>query len=215
MLIKSIQKKRGDFKFLYANSSFLIISFIIGARLTYVVANARYYMYDLPQIFALWDKGLSFWGGLILTLAGLFFKTRVHKESFNKWMDYLAEPFLYALPIAYIGKFFDGMGYGAKTDLPLGIAFKNMDVAIISPVHPTQLYGAVLMTIGILITRTYFKKYPEHTKIPGYKATWIIAVIAIAASRPSASTTVYVPSPSSYHRPMSRVAVAPTKAVLT
>ena len=183
LLIKSMQKKRDDFKFLYENSSFFIISFIIGARVTYIITNTSYYFYDFNlhsvfQIFAFWDKGMSFWGGLIFIFIALFLRTRKEKESFKKWMDYISEPFLYALPIAYIGKFFDGMGYGAKTDLPFGIAFKNMNVAIIAPVHPTQLYGALLFMVGILITRKYFKRNADLIKVPGYKTTFIIGVIS-------------------------------------
>ncbi len=183
LLIKSIQKKRGDFKFLYENSTFFILSFIIGARITYVIANLPSYFYEINlqsffQVFAFWDQGFSFWGGLIFILAAIYWKTRSGKESFKKWVDYLSEPFLYALPIAYIGKFFDGIGYGSKTDLPIGIAFENMDVAIISRVHPTQVYGALLFLLAIFVTKKYFEKKPELTRIPGYKAAFIIAIIS-------------------------------------
>lgn len=182
-LIKSIQKKRDDFKFLYENGSFIILCFIIGARIFHVVMNASYYFYELNirsifGIFAFWDKGFSFWGGLGAGLLALLHATGKNKESFKKWMDYIMGPFLYALPIIYIGKFFDGIGYGRETELPIGIAFENMDIAIISPVHPTQLYGALLFGIAILITNKYFEIRKERLNIEGFKATFIILLLS-------------------------------------
>lgn len=187
LLIKSIQKKRDDFKLLYENSSFIMISFVIGSRIIHIIANASYYFYEINlrsifSIFAFWDKGFSFWGGLLSALIALLYTTRKNKESFKKWMDYVTEPFLYALPVVYIGKFFDGIGYGSKTDLPIGIAFKNMDIPIISPVHPTQIYGTILFCISIYITKIYFKKRKEDLKIQGFKATFIIMLISISSS---------------------------------
>ncbi|MDP4008443.1 MAG: prolipoprotein diacylglyceryl transferase [Candidatus Peregrinibacteria bacterium] len=183
LLIKSLQKKRDDFKLLYENSSFIIISFIIGARIVHVISNASYYFYEINlrsifSIFAFWDKGFSFWGGLLSSVIALLYITRKNKESFKKWMDYVMGPFLYALPVVYIGKLFDGIGYGSKTDLPIGIAFKNMDIPIISPVHPTQIYGTVLFCISIFITREYFKRKKEDLRIQGFKATFIIMLIS-------------------------------------
>lgn len=183
LLVRSIQKKREDFKFLYENSTFLIIWFIIGARVSHIGANMSYYFYDISlqsffSLFAIWDKGFSFWGGLIFALLAMYYATRKHKESFTKWADYIAEPFLYALPISYIGKFFDGMGYGSKTDLPIGIAFKNMNVAIISPVHPTQLYGAAMLVAVIFGVRHLNKTRPDLMKISGMRTSVVVGLIA-------------------------------------
>lgn len=184
-LIKSIQKKRDDFKLLYEHSTFIIICFILGARFFHIVANVNYYfdagnVKSIFGIFAFWDKGFSFWGGVLASLLGLLHITRKNKESFRKWMDYIAGPFLYALPIIYVGKFFDGLGYGAKTDLPIGIAFKNMDIAIISPVHPTQIYGTLLLCAVILFTKKYFEKKKELLEINGFKATFIVMLISVS-----------------------------------
>lgn len=185
LLIKGIQKKRDDFKLLYENSSFMILSFVIGARAMHVLVNSDYYFYEINLrtalgIFAFWDKGFSFWGGILTGLLALHHVTKKNKEPFKKWMDYIMGPFLYTLPIIYVGKFFDGLGYGAKTDLPIGIAFKNMDIAIISPVHPTQLYGTALFLIAILITKKYFENRKEDLEIQGYRATFIIMLISIS-----------------------------------
>ncbi|MBT6068817.1 hypothetical protein HOG48_03605 [Candidatus Peregrinibacteria bacterium] len=183
LLVKAIQKNRGDFKFLYQNSTALIIGFFIGARFTHVATNFSYYFYDFSlhsflSTFTIWDKGFSFWGGLITVLFMIYMKTRTRKESFKKWMDYMTEPFLYALPIAYLGKFLDGMGYGTKTDLPIGIAFKNMNVSIIDPVHPTQIYSMTLLIIAILIFRHVQKSKPKLRQIKGARSSFAIGLIS-------------------------------------
>jgi len=185
LLAKSIQKRREDFKLLYENSSFIIICFILGARVVHVIANTSYYFYEINLksilgVLAFWDKGFSFWGGILFALIALRHITKKHGESFKKWMDYIIGPFLYSMPIIYIGKFFDGMGYGSKTDLPIGIAFENLDIAIISPVHPVQIYGALLFCISIFATKIYFERKKEDLGIQGFKATFIIMLISIS-----------------------------------
>ncbi len=181
--IKNIQKHRGDFKFVYEESTFLLISFIVGARLTSVIGNIGDYIQDLGSflhIFAIWDKGFSFWGGMIVTLLALRYKTKQVKEPFKKWMDYLCEPFLYAMPIVAIGRFFDGAGYGSKTDLPFGVSFINMDVAIVTPVHPVQLYSALLFCLVIFIVRRWNIRYKEYAEYDGAKASLVICLSSLA-----------------------------------
>lgn len=183
ILVKNLHKKRDDFKFIYNEIISLLIILIVGARIGYVAQNLSAFtegFYGFLHIFAIWDNGFSFITGLIFMLIALYFKTKEYEESFKKWLDNLTEAYLYITPLIAIGKFFDGVAYGAKTDLPIGISFNNMNVAIMTPVHPTQIYSALLLTMSILLTRYYFKKYPDRAVIDGSKASLIIGLIAIS-----------------------------------
>jgi phosphatidylglycerol:prolipoprotein diacylglycerol transferase len=106
------------------------------------------------KLFAVWEGGMSFHGGLIgATLAGLYF-IRKHKLRFYPLADvcFLAAPV--GLGLGRIGNFINGELYGRVTDSPLGMIFPGGGNL---PRHPSQLYeacleGPVMLLIMYIIT---------------------------------------------------------------
>ena len=115
---------------------------ILGGRLGYILFyNLAFYLAHPAKLFAVWEGGMSFHGGLIgATLAGLYF-IRKHKLRFYALADigFLAAPV--GLGLGRIGNFINGELYGRVTDLPWGMVFPGGGNL---PRHPSQLYEACL-----------------------------------------------------------------------
>jgi len=115
---------------------------ILGGRLGYILFyNLSYYLSHPAKLFAVWEGGMSFHGGLTgAIVAGIFF-IRKHKIGFYQLADigFLAGPV--GLGLGRIGNFINGELYGRVTDLPWGMVFPSGGPL---PRHPSQLYEAFL-----------------------------------------------------------------------
>lgn len=142
--------------FLYKNILYIILSGFLMGRFVYILEHLQTFLdYPLSMLFV-WDLHLSFFGGLYgLILALAFFSYR-HKENFWSWFDILLLSLLAFLFFIHLGHFFNGTQYGKLTDLPWGIAFDNPNIRYLSPIHPTQLYSALLtlMVVGYTLKRS-------------------------------------------------------------
>ncbi len=115
---------------------------IIGGRTGYVL------FYDLPvylshplKIFAVWEGGMSFHGGLAGgILAGIYF-ARKKKTPVYLMTDIVAPSVPIGLCLGRIGNFINGDLYGRVTDLSWGMVFPRGGNL---PRHPSQLYEAFL-----------------------------------------------------------------------
>jgi len=118
------------------------VGVIMGGRLGYILFyNLPYYISNPMKLFAVWEGGMSFHGGLIgAVLASLYF-LRKHKLRFYPLADiaFLAAPV--GLGFGRIGNFINAELYGRVTDLPWGVVFPGGGPL---PRHPSQLYEAVL-----------------------------------------------------------------------
>ena len=132
------------------------IGAVVGGRLGYVLFyKPEYYLSNLAEVFYLQQGGMSFHGGLVGVIAGIFLFSRKIKLSFMAVADFVA-------PVAPIGLFFGRMGnfinqelWGKVTDVPWGIVFTNGGPL---PRHPSMLYeaileGLVLMAVLWLVAR--------------------------------------------------------------
>lgn len=134
---------------------------LIISRLSFVFFHTELYFYrfqfkNMMKIFALWDKGLSFWGAALAWFFGIWFLARRHENApvnTSRLWDIFFPAVLIGMFFGNIGAFLDGINYGTPTNLPWGMAFRNANVKYISEIHPTQLYAAfyVLVVAGILL----------------------------------------------------------------
>ena len=159
--------KRLQLNFIYSNSVNIFIFGLIFARLFFVTENYQLYFPDLSLnsflgTFYIWDKGLSFVGGLIGITASLAYYSWKEKEQTKKWLDILTISTISGLVIGHIGRFLDGSSYGRETNLPWGILFESPSIKYAVPIHPTQLYAAlysiiIAVLLLILFTKSTFK----------------------------------------------------------
>jgi len=120
------------------------LGIILGGRLGYVLFyNLSEYLAHPLQIFAVWEGGMSFHGGLAgAVLGGLWFAHR-KKIAFLALADlgFLSAPI--GLFLGRIGNFINGELYGRVTDVPWGMVFPDPRAGNL-PRHPSQLYEAIL-----------------------------------------------------------------------
>ena len=115
---------------------------ILGGRGGYILFyNLSYYIAHPLKVFAVWEGGMSFHGGLTgAVLAGLYFARKKNIAFFQ-----LADICFQAAPIGLffgrIGNFINGELYGRVTDVAWGIVFPGGGPL---PRHPSQLYEAAL-----------------------------------------------------------------------
>lgn len=119
-----------------------VIGVIAGARLGYVLFyGLSGYLKAPPTIFAIWDGGMSFHGGLIgILLAGVVESRRL-KLPFAT----LADVGSVGAPIGFffgrLANFVNDELWGRVTNVPWAIVFPTGGLV---PRHPSQLYEAAL-----------------------------------------------------------------------
>ena len=122
---------------------------VLGGRLGYVLFyNLDFYLNNPLHLFAVWEGGMSFHGGLLGVLAGVLFFARQKDINFFSLMDMLAQCAPIGLGLGRIGNFINGELFGRVTDVPWGIVFPEGGNL---PRHPSQLYEAALEGIALFL----------------------------------------------------------------
>jgi phosphatidylglycerol:prolipoprotein diacylglycerol transferase len=146
-------------------SFYIILSAIIGSRLLFVLINYPHYLKHPLDFFKVWEGGLVFYGGLILSfLTGLWIIRR-QKLPFRETADLMAPSIAIGQVFGRLGCFAAGCCFGQPTNRFWGVIFKQPDSLAPTgiPLHPTQLYEALLALV-IFIILWLFK---ERQKVPG------------------------------------------------
>ena len=148
-------------------SVYIIIAAVVGSRLFYVLFHLGDYANPL-RIFALWEGGATFYGGLILAIAVSVWFTRRKNLAFLGVADIMAPSIALGMAFTRIGCFLSGCCYGRPTEMPWGVLFppscpageSAADAAFSLGVdfvhlHPTQvyssLYGFVIFAVLLLV----------------------------------------------------------------
>ncbi|MBN1826167.1 MAG: prolipoprotein diacylglyceryl transferase [Candidatus Eisenbacteria bacterium] len=124
----------------------IMIASVVGSRLLYVIPYWDYFAAEPARIFAVWEGGLTMYGGLIAAVAVSAVFTRRAGISFRRTADVTAPSIALGLGITRIGCFFNGCCFGHPTACALGVRFPAHSAAGAEfpgvPIHPTQLYAA-------------------------------------------------------------------------
>jgi phosphatidylglycerol:prolipoprotein diacylglycerol transferase len=153
----------------------LMVGAIIGARAVYVATYWRDEFASQPvsEIFMIQHGGLVYYGGLIgATFAG-FIYIRWKKLALWKIADVLAPSIALGNVFGRIGCLLNGCCYGRACSLPWAIRFPedNPLHPPTAPVHPTEIYDALLNLVLYLFLARLFR----HKKFDGQVfATYLI-----------------------------------------
>jgi phosphatidylglycerol:prolipoprotein diacylglycerol transferase len=132
----------------------LLVGSIIGARIVYVTTywKQEFAGRDFSAVFAIWEGGLVYYGGLIgATVAGIVYLSW-KKLPVWKIADIVAPSIALGSVFGRIGCLMNGCCYGRACSLPWAITFPPghethpFDQPAI-PVHPTEIYDALLNLI--------------------------------------------------------------------
>ena len=126
----------------------LMIGTILGARTVYVVTywKDQFAGQPLTEIFAIWHGGLVYYGGLIgATTAGIIY-LRWKRAPLWKIADVIAPSIALGSVFGRIGCLLNGCCFGRACDAPWAISFPadNPLHPPTTPVHPTEIYDALL-----------------------------------------------------------------------
>jgi phosphatidylglycerol:prolipoprotein diacylglycerol transferase len=146
---------------------YTIIVSLIGAKLMLFVGNISYYVTYPRELFALARSGGVFQGGL--TFGVIFAFWYFHRKKIPTWQtaDLIAPALALGHGFGRIGCYSAGCCYGSECALPWAAVFKNeyaselTGVHLNTPLHPVQLYEAVLnfLNFGVLFYILKKKKF--------------------------------------------------------
>lgn len=145
--------------------SWAILSIILGGRFGYVLFyNLPYFLSNPLEIFAFWHGGMSFHGGLLGAIFGMFLFAKYYKINYLQLSDKLAITAPIGLFFGRIANFINMELYGRTTSSNYGIIFPNAGSL---PRHPSQLYEAFLEGIILFIILIFLKKFTKISKTYG------------------------------------------------
>lgn len=133
---------------------FIVLGALVGSRLLYVFLELPTFIAHPLKIFALWEGGLVFHGGLVMAVAVAFYYMHRHNLPWRQCFDSLAVGMPVGQILGRIGCFMAGCCFGAPSDLPWAVTFTHPEslCPIKEPLHPSQLYeaGLLLGVFGII-----------------------------------------------------------------
>jgi phosphatidylglycerol:prolipoprotein diacylglycerol transferase len=140
----------------------LAMGVIVGGRLGYVL------FYDLPVylhnpllVFAVWDGGMAFHGGLLGVMLASWLFARRNNKGFFQLLDFVAPFVPIGLGAGRIGNFINGELWGKPTDLPWAMIFPTDPAQL--PRHPSQLYQFAMEGVLLFIVMWVFSSKPRPT----------------------------------------------------
>jgi phosphatidylglycerol---prolipoprotein diacylglyceryl transferase len=152
---------------------------IAGARVLYVAEHLRDFRGSYLSVLALWQGGLTLYGGIVAgTVAGLF---AARRTGLPMWVtaDALAPSLALGTVFGRVGCFLNGCCYGRPTRLPWGVVFPADSFAGLEfgsvPVHPSQLYFAAAGLVLFLLVWAMRRR----VRVPGVLFWSLIALLAL------------------------------------
>jgi phosphatidylglycerol:prolipoprotein diacylglycerol transferase len=132
---------------------------VLGGRAGYVLFyNFDKFMADPLWLFAVWEGGMSFHGGLLGVIVVMYWFGRQHNKSLLEMGDFVAPLIPIGLGAGRLGNFIGGELWGRTTDLPWGVVFPRAGDA---PRHPSQLYELALEGVLLFIILWWFSSKPR------------------------------------------------------
>jgi len=132
---------------------------ILGGRFGYVLFyNFSHFLSDPLSLFAIWEGGMSFHGGMLGVMISLTLYGRKINKTFFELMDFVVPVVPIGLGAGRIGNFIGGELWGRVTDVPWAMVFPRADEF---PRHPSQLYQFALEGVALFLIVWFFSSKPR------------------------------------------------------
>jgi len=141
-----------------------VLTGFVGARLFYAVQHASEFSGNILSIFAIWQGGLIFYGGLAAGFLSLWCYSRWHGLSFLRLMDFILPYGALVHAFGRVGCFLNGCCYGKSSHLPWAVLFPGLSHAV----HPSQLYEAVYNLMVFLILKEIYRRKPGKGNVTAF-----------------------------------------------
>jgi len=136
-----------------------ILGTILGGRLGYVLFYKFHdYLADPLAILKVWEGGMSFHGGFLGVLAGVWLFARTRKRAWLDVTDFIAPLVPLGLAAGRLGNFINGELWGRPTDGAWAMVFPQVDRL---PRHPSQLYQFALEGLALFALLWWYSAKPR------------------------------------------------------
>lgn len=136
--------------------TYALVSVVLGGRLGYILFYHPEFIVDNPlQILKIWEGGMSFHGGLVGFILGMYIFSIKYRMNFFAVMDISACVAPIGIFFGRIANYINGELYGNVTSVPWGVVFPHGGNL---PRHPSQIYEALTegIVLFILMLGIYF-----------------------------------------------------------
>jgi phosphatidylglycerol---prolipoprotein diacylglyceryl transferase len=136
-----------------------VIGVVIGGRLGYCLFyKPGYYVTHPLEIFAIWQGGMSFHGGMLGVIAAMVWFARSRQRPWLQVADFVAPCVPTGLAAGRVGNFINGELWGrlSSPDLPWGMVFRNS--GSMQPRHPSQVYQFLLEGLLLFVLLWFYAR---------------------------------------------------------
>lgn len=154
------------------------VGIIVGGRLGYVFFyNFGYYMEYPAQIFAIWQGGMSFHGGLLGVLTAILLFAKHKQIPVFSMSDIIVCVTPIGLFLGRLANFINAELYGRVAEnVPWAVIFPQDDL----PRHPSQLYEALCEGVLLfLILNTIWWFFPKYRERSGFVTGLFFCLYAV------------------------------------
>ncbi len=156
---------------------YIVLGVVLGGRVGYMLFyNLNTFLANPLSLLKVWEGGMSFHGGLLGVLLTMWYFARKHNRGFFVATDFIAPLVTIGLGAGRIGNFINAELWGGVTDLPWGMRVPcelaeglcvrlglPLDAQYSLPVHPSQLYEALLEGLVLFLILWGFSARPRPT----------------------------------------------------
>ena len=139
-----------------------VLGVIVGGRLGYCLFyKPGYYLSHPLEVFAIWQGGMSFHGGLVGVIVSMIVFARLKGRPWLQVADFVAPCIPLGLASGRIGNFINGELWGrlASPDLPWAMVFPQSGTML--PRHPSQIYQFLLEGVLLFVLLWWYSRKPR------------------------------------------------------
>jgi phosphatidylglycerol:prolipoprotein diacylglycerol transferase len=114
---------------------YCLVAGVIGARVFFVAHHFEKLQRPWASMFAVWQGGLEFYGGVILAIPVIVLYSRRHKLPIRRCLDIMAIALMLGLAFGRIGCFWNGCCFGKPSELPWAVRFPYDSFAYFSQIN--------------------------------------------------------------------------------
>lgn len=133
---------------------------IAGGRIGYMFFyNFKVLAQDPMSFFRVWEGGMSFHGGLLGVMVGLWFFNRKYQRGYFNILDFIAPYVPISIITVRFGNFLNGELWGKVSDVPWAMVFPGSGSSL--PRHPSPLYECLLEGVLLFIILWIYSAKPR------------------------------------------------------
>ncbi|PCI24599.1 hypothetical protein COB57_04240 [Candidatus Peregrinibacteria bacterium] len=158
---KRVFEKELSLDFMSDHLLYFVFFVFLGARTGGVLFHYQVYREDWFEWINIFNGDYNFYFGVASFLLLFIFFAKRKGEDLWKWLDALSRIFILVFVFVACAEFAAGENYGTDSTLPWAVTHDSPDVRLTIPVHPVQLYEAILL-LFVFIAMSWYEKKTTH-----------------------------------------------------